>query len=112
MSLSKLAVCFATLAMAVASAASNYKVIFFQPTMIGDQELKPGDYRVEVDGDKAVIKAGKNTVEAAVKVENGSEKFSKTVVKYNTSDGKYHLQEIHLAGTKTTLIFPNEANTN
>ncbi len=112
MSFLKLGVCVGTLAMAVASAASDYNVTLFQPSLIGSKELKPGDYRVQVDGDKATIKAGKNTVETAVKVENGSEKFSKTVVKYNTSDGKYHLQEIHLAGTKTTLIFPNEANTN
>jgi hypothetical protein len=65
-----------------------------------------------VDGDKATIKAGKNTVETTVKVESGSEKFSHTVVKYGTGDGKYRVQEIRLAGTKTTLIFPSEANTN
>ena len=112
MSLSKLAVCVATLAMAVASAASNYNVTLFQPSLIGTQELKPGDYRVQVSGDKAMIKAGKNTVEAAVKVENGSEKFPRTVVKYSMEDGKYHIQEIRVAGTKTTLVFGNETNTN
>ncbi len=112
MSFSKLSLSFATLAMAVASAASNYNLTLFEPSTIGSKELKPGDYKLELDGDKATIKAGKNTVEAAVKVENGSEKFSRTTVKYSTADGKYRVQEIHLGGTKTTLIFPNEANTN
>jgi hypothetical protein len=112
MSFTKLVVCFGALAMAVASAASNYNVTLFEPSVIGSKELKPGDYRVEVNGEKAVIRAGKNTVEATVKVESGNEKFGKTVVKYATGDGKYRVQEIRLAGTTTTLVFANEANTN
>jgi hypothetical protein len=112
MSFSKLVVCFGALAMAVASAASNYSVTLYEPSVIGAKELKPGDYRLEVNGEKAVIKAGKNTVEAAVKVENGSEKFSRTVVKYGIGDGKYRVQEIRLGGTSTTLVFGGEANTN
>ena len=109
---SKLVVCFGVLAMAVASAASSYTITLFEPSVIGSSELKPGDYRVEVNGDKAVIRAGRNRVEATVKVESGAEKFAKTVVKYGTGDGKYRLQEIRLAGTKTTLMFGNDANTN
>ena len=112
MSFSKLAVCFGALAMAVASAASNYSVTLFEPSVVGSKELKPGDYRLEVNGEKAVLKAGKNTVEAAVKVENGSEKFARTVVKYGIGDGKYRVQEIRLGGTSTTLVFGGDANTN
>ena len=108
----KLAVCFCSLAVAVASAASNYSVTLFEPSTFGAKELKPGDYRLELNGDKAVIKAGKNTVEAAVKVENGPEKFQHTVVKYGVGDGKYRVQEIRIAGTNTTIVFNNEANTN
>ena len=112
MSYSKLAVCFGALAMAVASAATNYSVTFFQPSLVGSTELKPGDYKVEVSGDKATIKAGKNAVEAAVKVENGSEKYARTTVRYAVEDGKYRIQQIRLAGTRTTLVFVSEANTN
>jgi len=112
MSFSKLAVCFGAVAMAVASAASNYDLKLYEPSTIGAKELKPGEYRLEVTGDKAVIKAGKNTVEAAVKVENGSEKFQRTVVKYGIADGKYRVQEIRLAGTSKTLVFNSDANTN
>lgn len=112
MSLSKLAVCFGALAMALASGASDYNLKLFEPSTIGSQELKPGDYRLAVNGDKAVIKAGKNTVETTVKVENGSEKFRQTVVKYAIGDGKYRVQEIRIGGTSTKLVFANEANTN
>ena len=112
MSFGKLSVCFATLAMAVASAASNYSLTLFETSTVGSKELKPGDYKLEVNGDKAIIKAGKNSAEAPVKVENGSEKFTKTSVKYSIGDGKYRVQEIRLAGTTTKLVFGSEANSN
>ena len=64
MKLSKLMLAFATLALAVASAASSYKFSIFQPSTIGGTELKPGDYKVEVNGDKAMIKIGKKTTSA------------------------------------------------
>ena len=107
MTLSKLMLCCG-LVYGVASAASSYRVTLLQPSMLGDTELKPGDYRIDVDGDKAVIKAGKNTVETApVKVETGDQKFGSTVVRYTKGDGRYHIQEIHIGGTKTKLVFNN-----
>jgi len=107
MNLSKLTLAFGTLALAVASAASSYRVTFFQPSVIGGSELKPGDYKIEVNGDKAVIKAGKNTVEAAVKVETANEKFASTAVRYANGDGKNRIEEIRVGGTTTKLIFNN-----
>jgi hypothetical protein len=107
MNWSKLTLCFGTLALAVASAASTYRVTLFQPSVVGGSELKPGDYKIEVAGDKAVIKTGKNTVEAPVKVETGDEKFGNTAVRYATSDGKARIQEIRLGGTNTKLVFNN-----
>jgi hypothetical protein len=112
MSILKLVVCFGAVALSVASAASNYSLTLFEPSTIGAKELKAGDYRLQLDGEKAVIKAGKNTVEAAVKVENGSEKFAHTVVKYQIGDGKFRVQEIRLGGTSTTLVFTGDASTN
>ncbi len=108
MKLSKLTLAFATLALAIASAASSYRVTFFEPTVIGGSELKPGDYKIEVNGDKATIRAGKNnTVEAPVKVETANEKFSNTTVRYAKADGKNRIEEIRLGGTTTKLVFSN-----
>ena len=103
----KLMFSFATLALAVASAASSYHFSIFQPSTVAGKELKPGDYKIELNGDKATIKVGKQTLEATVKVESGTEKFSETSVRYNSADGKMLVQEIRLGGTKTKLVFNN-----
>jgi hypothetical protein len=98
---------FGTLALAIASAASSYHFSIFEPSFVAGQELKPGDYKVEVNGNKAMIKAGKQTVEASVKVEDGTEKFPETSVRYANDNGKMMLTEIRLGGTHTKLVFNN-----
>lgn len=107
MKLSNLMLSFGTLALAIASAASSYHFSIFQPSFLAGKELKPGDYKIELNGDKAMIKVGKQMLEAAVKVENGSEKFQETSVRYGTADGKMTVQEIRLGGTSTKLVFNN-----
>jgi hypothetical protein len=97
---------FCVVALAVASAASTYQVKFFQPSMVGTTAIEPGEYKIELDGDKAVIKTGKASVHAACKVETGDQKYATTVVRYS-NDGKYQVQEIRLGGTKTKLVFNN-----
>jgi hypothetical protein len=101
----KILIAFATVALAVASAAANYKVTLFQPSMIAGTELKAGDYKIEVKDNKAVVRSGKTVVEADIKVETAAEKFSSTSVRYNAADGKYQVQEIRLGGTNTKLVF-------
>lgn len=104
----KLGICFGVLALAAASAAADsYKVKFFQPSVVAGSELKPGEYRVAVDENKATITAGKTSVEANVKVEDASEKYRTTSVVYNNLNGKYLLREIHIGGTHTKLVFEN-----
>ena len=99
---------FGSLAAAVASAASMYRVNIGQAFMLGSSEMKAGDYKIEVDGGKAVFMDGKhNAGSAAVKEETGDEKFTRTTVRYSNGDGKFHLQEIHIGGTKTKLVFEN-----
>ena len=107
MKFTKLMLSFGTLAMAIASAASSYHFSIFQSSYVGGKELKAGDYKVELNGDKAMIKVGKQTLEATVKVENGTEKFSETSVRYANTDGKMTVQEIRLGGTTTKLVFAN-----
>ena len=110
MNISKLMLTFGTLALAVASAADTYKVSLHETTVLAGKQIKPGDYKIEVNGDRAVIKDGKKDVaESTVKVETGNEKFQATRVRYDNGDGKYHLREIHLGGTHTKLVFAGEA---
>ena len=101
----KILLSFATVALAVASAASSYRVTLFQPAVLNGTELKPGDYKVTIKENKAVLTSGKTSVEANVKQETATTKFNATTVRYTDAQGKYHVQEIRLGGTNTRLVF-------
>jgi len=79
------------------------------PTLLRLAELlqQHRDYKVQVEGAKATIKGEGQTVETSVKVEDGSAKFPRTSVRYDTADGKYRMEQIQVGGTKTTLVFGN-----
>jgi hypothetical protein len=91
-------------AMSVAYAASSYHVTLSKPTTVNGTLLNPGDYRLEVQGDKATLKQGKTEVESSVTVENAPHKFQLTTVGYGGEDTKV-LREIRLAGTTLKLLF-------
>jgi hypothetical protein len=105
MKLVKFAVCFATIAAAFASAGERYNVTFHQTTLVAGTQLKPGDYKIEVNGEKATISSGKNKVETPVKVENVDKKYSSTTVRYGTAGANYSIDESRVGGTKTRLVF-------
>ena len=84
----------------------SYTVSLTMANMLGTTELKPGDYKLEVDGDKAILRQGKMQTESPVKVEEADKKFDNNVVRYvNGADGKAHIQEIRIGGTRTRLVF-------
>lgn len=92
---------FASVALAVASAATSYNVTFYDSVMINGAKLQPGSYKVEVNENTATIKQGKNVIQAPVKVENSDEKFRTNVLRIEKSE----VQEIRLGGTHTKLVF-------
>ncbi|HTT60561.1 MAG TPA: hypothetical protein VMG35_01920 [Bryobacteraceae bacterium] len=89
--------------MAFASTKS-FTVTFFQPAMIGGTEVKAGDYKCEVQNEKIVLKRGKETTEANVKVETGEGKYPTTTVTYADANGKNKVQEIRVGGTNMKLV--------
>jgi hypothetical protein len=92
--------------LAIASAkAKAYSIQLYEPAMLGSMTLAPGEYKVDVDGDKAVVRNGKTVGEAPVKVESADTKYNTTTVRFTNGDGKMHIQEIHVGGTKTKLVF-------
>lgn len=99
----KVLLTFATLALAIASAKS-YRLTLFQPSLISSTELTPGNYKVEVTGDKMTITDGRKSAQANITVENAKEKFASTTVRYSNGDGKYRIQEIRLGGTNMKLV--------
>ena len=89
-----------------AASARSFTVSLFETAMVGSTELKPGDYKIEVKDQKAVIRKGKMQAESPVKVEEGDTRFDNTVVRYvNDPGGKVRIQEIRIGGTKTKLLF-------
>jgi subtilase family serine protease len=103
----KILLSFATVALTVASAANSYRVTLFQPAIVNGTELKPGDYKVTLKENKAVLTSGKKSVEANVRQETADSKFSSTTVRYTDEAGKYRVQEIRIGGTNTRLVFEN-----
>ncbi len=99
----KLLIGFAALGIGIDSAGSAYTVEFDQTTQVGGTELKAGEYKVEVQGDKAIFKSGKDVVaQSSAKVENGKQKYSATAVSTNASK----LESISVGGTKMKIVLP------
>ncbi|HTT63506.1 MAG TPA: hypothetical protein VMG35_16740 [Bryobacteraceae bacterium] len=102
---------FAFVALSVASAAT-YKVSFVEPSVVKGQELKPGEYQLNIKDNSVVIERGKKQmVEVPAKVEQAPQKFNRTRVLYNENKGKFSIQEIELGGTTTKLTFDNGVQT-
>ena len=100
----RLLLVFAIVGLAVAS-AKTYSITLTQPAVLGDMQLAPGDYKVEVVDQKAVITNGKMHGEAPVKVETADNKYYTTAVRLDNQGGKMHVQEIHIGGSKMKLVF-------
>ena len=92
------------LAMGALAQAETYHVTLLKPSVVAGKELKPGDYKVEVNNDKAVISHGKQSIEAKVKTETADKKYGSTTVRYEMEGDKYKVQEIGIGGTKTKLV--------
>jgi hypothetical protein len=101
----KLTLGVATLALAVASAASSYHVTLVNPANVGKTQLKPGDYKVEMNGSQAIFKSGRNTVHVPAKMEQNNNKYTATEIETNGSA----LQEIHIGGTKDKIVFSSSS---
>src|ERR1700733_6046781 len=100
MNISKFAFALTTFAIGIASSASAHTVTISTATFVGQTELKPGDYKVSVEGDKAVFKSNKMTVEVPATVENSAKKYSETVL---DSSGT-QLQDIQVGGTTMKIV--------
>ena len=97
-------VCLSLLALGIASAADPYKVTVLDPVSVGKTELKPGDYKVEMQGDKAVFTMGKKTVAVPATLSKGEQPFASTV--FISQHSK--LKEIELRGTQDKIVFVSE----
>jgi hypothetical protein len=105
-----IAVLFAV-GISMAYAAPSYHVTLYTATSINGTQLTAGDCRVELQGDKVIIKQGKTTVESSVTVENVGRKFDLTTVGYDSEISSNQLHDIRLGGTTLKLLFESGSKT-
>jgi hypothetical protein len=98
------------LGISAAYAASSYQFTLYKATTVNGTQLKPGPVKLDLQGDKVVIKQGKTTVESNVTVQSAEHKFNDSSVTYN-ADAVDQIQEIRLGGTATKLLFDSGAKT-
>ncbi|MEP7351632.1 MAG: hypothetical protein ABI824_00230 [Acidobacteriota bacterium] len=93
-----------TLTLCVASFALTAfaeKVTLATPMWVGGTELKAGDYKVELKGDKVVFMDRKVEVASApAKLETGTQKFAYTTLETAASK----VSAIRLAGTSNKIV--------
>lgn len=106
MKFTKFSLAFATFALAVASAAPNtYHITLDNAAWVGSTQLKAGEYKIHVEGDKAIITLGKKDVaEVPVKVEQGDHKVMSNQIFMKTDNNRQQVQEIRIGGTTTRLV--------
>jgi hypothetical protein len=101
----KLFLSFATVALGIAAAAGNsFTINLDHACTVGATQLKAGEYIVQTEGDKIVLKSGKTVIELPGKVETGEKRFNNTAVRIDDKTNK--LEEIRVGGSTTRIVFP------
>ena len=92
--------------MSIASAKS-YHFTLENAAKAGNVLLKPGEYKVSVEGANAVFTNVRTDqiLSTPVKVENTSKKHDNTAVESTVQGGTEHIRAIELGGSKETLDF-------
>jgi hypothetical protein len=88
----------------------TYEINLREPAAVGTVQLPPGDYRIHLDGGKAVFNAEEShqSMETAVVVHNAATKYDETSITMTKGkDGGDRIEEITLHGTNMKLDFPN-----
>ncbi len=99
-----------TLAVAAFAASNTFHVTFDSDAWIGTSEVKPGSYKIQMEGDKAILKSGKNVIEVPAKLENANQRFQTNAVVVKTVDNKQKVEEIQLGGTNERIVFPGSSS--
>jgi len=95
--------CLSTFAFA---GTKKYEISLATPAKAGSVELAPGNYKVQVDGDKAIFTDSRNkSFTVPVKVETEKMKFNSTAVESGEKSGQQVIEAIDLGGTNTKVEF-------
>jgi len=87
--------------------AKTYDIVLSNPTKVGSVQLKPGQYKLKLDGANAIFtdSGSSKTFSTPVKIETGDKKFEDTRVQSIKDTDGDRINEIDLGGSKTKLGF-------
>ncbi|HUA85715.1 MAG TPA: hypothetical protein VMB85_17765 [Bryobacteraceae bacterium] len=94
-----------TLTMMAFAAAKSFHVTFDNNAWIGTSEVKAGNYKIQIEGDKAILKSGTTVIEIPAKLESATHKFPTNGVVMNTIHNKQEVEEIQIGGTNERIVF-------
>ncbi len=94
-----------TLSSLAIASAKSYNIVLEAPTNAGATQLKPGEYKLKVEGSQAVFTSAENdkSFSVPVKVENSNKKFDNTQVESTNQNGVDSIHAIDLGGSRTRL---------
>jgi hypothetical protein len=95
------ALCGASLA-----SAKTYSFIVIDPSQAGKIQLKPGTYKVKLDGSHALLldQSG-HQINEPVKVQTGDHKYDQTAIETSTANGANRILWVEIGGSKDKVVF-------
>jgi hypothetical protein len=87
-----------------AGPTGSYTISVPATLQVGDAHLKPGTYKVSVEGNQAMFRQGKSSISVPVNVEKNRNTAQDTAMETAGSS----LHAINLGGTNVKLVFANE----
>ena len=90
----------------IKSSAKTYTINISESAKAGAVDLKPGEYKLKLDGPQVVMtdKDG-NEINAGAKLETGDRKFEQTAVSTTNVDGTNRILYIQIGGSRNTVVF-------
>jgi len=92
-------------------ATKTFTVNFSEPYKVQDKTLEPGQYKIVVEGDQAVLKKGKQDILTGLKVEEVQTRYRNTAIGSRVEQKDRVLTEIYLGGTnKKVVVTPTKTS--
>ena len=86
--------------------AKTYTFTLSDTVQAGTVQLKPGEYRLKMDGSQIVLMdQTRHQIDITARLETSDHKFSQTSIKTSNEDGKARIMSIELGHTTSTVVF-------
>jgi hypothetical protein len=98
---------FVSLSSLALAGTKSYEIVLDTPAKAGALHLAAGDYKVKIDGSKAIFTDTRTnkSVSTDIKLKNGERKFSHTAVDSSRQGSEARIDAIELGGSNTEVDF-------